>query len=70
MMCKSFNITSFHFIYNNYITTLQKSQVFKDFYYFKIREYQGGIKMSNILKVKFGKETQVYASPLYQYDYG
>ena len=26
--------------------------------------------MSNILKVRFGKETQVYASPLYQYDYG
>lgn len=26
--------------------------------------------MSNILKVKFGKETQVVSSPLYQYDYG
>lgn len=26
--------------------------------------------MSNILKVKFGKETQIVSSPLYQYDYG
>lgn len=26
--------------------------------------------MSNVLKVKFGKETQIVSSPLYQYDYG
>lgn len=26
--------------------------------------------MSNILKVKFGKETRIVSNPLYQYDYG
>ena len=26
--------------------------------------------MSNILRVKFGEETQIVSSPLYQYDYG
>lgn len=26
--------------------------------------------MSNILRVKFGKETQITSTPLYQYDYG
>ena len=26
--------------------------------------------MSNILKVKFGKETKIKTKPLYQYDYG
>ena len=26
--------------------------------------------MSNILKVKFGKETKIVTKPLYQYDYG
>lgn len=26
--------------------------------------------MSNILRIKFGKETQVVSNPLYQYDYG